>query len=690
MKKTSHRNKGDVNNKKLAVVFVVLIAVVLGSVFISGNLSSISNPAGEFTGPSSGKINLSASGFSCVGPDTKEYFNRSKGLITITDSAGNEIEKRASFCSTYPGEKDYLITHYCQNGKFAYEKYKCPGGCEGGKCKCASSSEICDGIDNNCNGLVDEGCGANVDGYPECKILYGNSQNKNNINIIFYPGDGYGDYSNFKSEVLSDIDFEGRNEGFFYYEPFKSYKDKFNIYIVTHQPTSYGTPSSVYPDGGKYRLEMTKYCPDSIVDIIIQNHSPCGGGQSYGDYGITIGSACCGVDSSVSITRERWNAICVHEALGHGFAYLHDEYQRWNLNITKQERDSFVRTQPNVDVAGCPKWCSGAYAFPPEKYNSTCLQKKTKAECENTYSKDFWNARCVWVGNGEVIGFLDEYFGSISCVPPYDFTQRIGVPKQEGVDIGVNCVGNSGCCFGNDLGINMWRPCDGNVMTGGEITFGNADIEQIKNIIDCCYPADCNNYNAEKCTKFANSLPDSARFSKCNMNGVCMPQCSEQNRNQKVGDLYCTCTNGKWDWKASITKETCDGVDNNCNGVIDEGCGKQAYCVKMLTSYSSVSQKAGGCGDVQCNMNWCKNSGYNTPTTCDTWDKWIGLPNGATVCNYYTEYRCIEDKYLSGCMPLTTQTFCKEGYITEYDHDVNGNVVYSVNNCIADPNLAHA
>jgi hypothetical protein len=316
-----------------------------------------------------------------------------------------------------------------------------------------------------------------------CKKLYGTDSN-NNIDLVFIPGDGYSNLTFFKNEVLSHIDIEGEQKGFFYYEPFKLLKSRFNVYIVTKEPSAYNTRS-------EYIAMMGEYCPEADLPILLQDHYP-----HTGQYK----EPSCGIHENYD-TIEKKNSVCVHEALGHGFGYLFDEYSFPIHPRIEGESESIIYEYPNIDIAGCPKWCDGDYAFDLSSYSNLCIEQITQEDCENV---NLNGPDCVWVGDE---GISYDYFKETSCLPQHDT-----------INIGKNCIGNSGCYFGSNGYINIWRssPENNQIMGAGSEYFSDANKEHLKNLIDCCHPSSCEDFDTQKCEQFSKT---SVKFQGCNACG---------------------------------------------------------------------------------------------------------------------------------------------------------------------------
>jgi hypothetical protein len=234
---------------------------------------------------------------------------------------------------------------------------------------------------------------------------------------------------------------------------------------------------------------MGQYCPNVDLPILLQDHFPHTGQYKYPS---------CGIHESYD-TIEKKNSICVHEALGHGLGYLFDEYHYPIHPRNEEEQKSIIDEYPNIAVAGCPKWCDGDYTVDLTSYSNLCIQQTSKEDCENV---NLNGPDCVWVGND---GISYDYFGNLPCLPEYDT-----------INIGKNCIGNSGCYFGSNGYINVWRTSNDytDVMLSGYDEFSDANKEHLKNLIDCCYPSNCNNYNVQKCTQFSET---SKKFESCNI-----------------------------------------------------------------------------------------------------------------------------------------------------------------------------
>ena len=107
-----------------------------------------------------------------------------------------------------------------------------------------------------------------------------------------------------------------------------------------------------------------------------------------------------------------------------------------------------------------------------------------------------------------------------------------------------------------------------------------------------------------------------------------------------------SCINGKWSAECTGTvwplPEACDGVDNNCNGVIDEGCSCANGQTQECGSDVPICRKGTSrCANGQWNST-CENAVLPVPEACDNLDN---------DCNGETDTGC-------PCRPIDSTQIC--------------------------------
>lgn len=206
----------------------------------------------------------------------------------------------------------------------------------------------------------------------------------NGIDIVLM-GDGYSDRLIADGTYASVM--QRAAEAFFTEEPYKSFRDFFNVYYVdvvsknerydaeTAFSTWYGEGTLVGGDNNKVIEYAKKVIPDSRMDdaiaIVPMNRDYYAGTcymypTSNGDYGQGLSISYVPVTSF----EETFNSTVVHEAAGHGFAKLADEYYyASNGTIPQDKIDEHLANVPygwwkNVDFTSDPaavKWSAFLY-----------------------------------------------------------------------------------------------------------------------------------------------------------------------------------------------------------------------------------------------------------------------------------------------------------------------------------------
>ena len=201
----------------------------------------------------------------------------------------------------------------------------------------------------------------------------------NGIDIVLM-GDGYSDRLIADGTYASVM--QRAAEAFFTEEPYKTFRDFFNVYYVdvvsknerydaeTAFSTWYGEGTLVGGDNNKVIEYAKKVIPDSRMDdaiAIVPMNRDYYAGTCY-MYPTSNGD--CGRGLSISYVpvisfEETFNSIVLHEAAGHGFAKLADEYYyASNGTIPQDKIDEHLANVPygwwkNVDFTSDPaavKW----------------------------------------------------------------------------------------------------------------------------------------------------------------------------------------------------------------------------------------------------------------------------------------------------------------------------------------------
>ena len=186
-------------------------------------------------------------------------------------------------------------------------------------------------------------------------------------------------------------------EQFFEIEPYKSFRNYFNVYLVTavsknevYTKTSSTVFGCLFGEGthidgvnGTVLTYARKIIPSEKMDdttiVVILNSTVYAGtchsyGPSEGDWGDGVAIAYCTMDTST----ERLGQVVHHEAGGHGFAKLGDEYVRYETVIPGSEISSAQYLQSygwrkNIDFTSDRNQVKWNYFLSDSRYRKEVL-----------------------------------------------------------------------------------------------------------------------------------------------------------------------------------------------------------------------------------------------------------------------------------------------------------------------------
>ncbi|MFH0973972.1 MAG: hypothetical protein V1817_04275 [Candidatus Micrarchaeota archaeon] len=257
-------------------------------------------------------------------------------MTPIDGAFDSSVEQATATVLISAVSHDAEFTCLDEFGNSAYaslKKIDCPCGyIDDGKCvkySCCSDEEC--GEFQKCDLEIHQ-CVAKVG----CISIVNNGDPSSKANFVFV-GAGYSDYESLKSDTLALIDYDGNNgnHGLMSVEPFKSYRNKFNIYILPDNneiSLVKGWFNQLEPDFSKAR-EVAGRCGLAEYQIIISK-------TPYRSYAS-------GKATSVSIRGFQDGARTLIHELGHSFGGLADEYVEEELG----NRPGQPNCAPNKETA---------------------------------------------------------------------------------------------------------------------------------------------------------------------------------------------------------------------------------------------------------------------------------------------------------------------------------------------------
>jgi hypothetical protein len=498
-------------------------------------------------------------------------------------SSASEITHLTCSDGTLYGQCSSTKPKYCVNGNLIDDASAC--GCPAGYTSSGDS----------CIKFIEVGT---------CGSLIKTDDASKNVDIVFLSLDKIG------SSNLNEFQL-GLNEHInlmLSIEPFKSKKDYINFYFLKVDENFW---DEQYVDYTKIYSFLAR-CEEVDEVITLMNQGGGGGGAHF------------------AAAPYFYPLTTVHE-FGHSFGglvdtYVHSIFYNGDPGLIVANADS----SPNIDNAGCPKWCQSNTG----PYQTACTLITNEQECrhhERTLDSDGkWSCQkpgssssddiskcCVWLSEP------DPFFGT-KCV---NF--------RDEKNIGVNCVGNSGCFYGAFGSQTVWRsvgktyPDDAltdSIMNigGGEgfQEFGIVEVNIMNKIFDCCYPRTLDNFPQQECQQLASKY---SAFSGCYMPNVPPPPviippvtfCEDHDCGSTPADTK-GCF-GDQIWTQSHKGKGCDANTQSC---YDNGLNAKVYspdctnlcengeCTCKANTLGCLRDKA--CCSGVCSLFTCKTCRENT------------------------------------------------------------------------------
>jgi len=276
--------------------------------------------------------------------------------------------------------------------------------------------------------------------HVEFNTVMENGENKINLLFVF---NKYLEQSLIEEDIEKFVDVQGDYNGLFAYSPLKENIDKFNVYYTDFNLNCY--PTENIQDGSgedcvnkANHLSVMKNATIVAVILDMEGISQLGLG---GSNRITMSRLAGPVGEEFLATK-----MLVHE-FGHAFANLGDEYTNYGATTDLSNR-------PNVDVIGCPKWCSGELNTTVPRFNDFNNFMACVKEFTNNF-KDYY--------------MEDSYTGACGINPAqYSFEEN---------NLGIGCQEGTGC-YWNAKGIINYRSSQNSLMKYWEVADGFNEISR--------------------------------------------------------------------------------------------------------------------------------------------------------------------------------------------------------------------
>jgi len=601
----------------------------------------------------------------CFCSPTATYKTTSSSDCVDTDAAINpgaaeDCDSKDNNCNGQTDEQcDGDGDKYCNAAKKVVGSPSvCPNG--GGDCNDTlgtvnpGAAEKCDNADNNCNGMTDDGCDDDKDGYCDATLVTiglppicpagGNDCDDTNSQVR--PG---------KTEICDDFDNNCNGQT-------DEQCDKDGDTYCDVLKAVVGKPAACSNGGGDCDDTKNTINPGApeLCDGIDNN---CAGG---------IDETCKDDDKDGYCT----GASPVSAGCPKGGGDCDDSNALVNPGVTENcatGADDNCNGQTNeVGAANCIPFYKdvdgdnfGIGTAQCQCYQDATFKALAGGDCNDANAKVNPNATevCDNVDNDCKNGIDDgcDTDNDDYCNEAMQLVGAVGTCSKGGgdcndADATVN-PGKSEICDNKDNNCNglIDEDCDAdgdgyctNAMTcSGVVAIcpaGCADCDDTNSKVNgamkenCTTPYDdncngsTNELNADGCTTFYEDK-DGDGWGTVNSKCLCSADVANKYTATKSGD----CDDNDPVIFSGAANETCDGKDNNCNGSVDEGCDKDAdgYCdsaLNVVTNAACPKQAAGGKG-TDCNdLDKMVNPGATE--NCDDVDN---------NCNGVTDDQCDKD-----------------------------------------------